>query len=150
MEVLNLKRLFWGVVFPYISLTYSLHRWGFLHLGTWNVWNTLLAKGSGVKERVLLLCLPSSEKYRPSACHSFSRMVKLQGFSAVFSLEFYGQCTSLSRSLAGSAGQEVDSVGQYRIPKNYQQLGFIFDDDVCTDLISSDSWPLKLNAPFLK
>ena len=55
--------------------------------------------------------------------------MKLQGFSAVFSLEFYGQCTSL----AGSAGQEVDSVGQYRIPKNYQQLGFIFDDDVSFD-----------------
>ena len=27
MEVLNLIRLFWGCVFPYISLTYSLYRW---------------------------------------------------------------------------------------------------------------------------
>ena len=27
MEVLNLIRLFWGWVFPYISLTYSLYRW---------------------------------------------------------------------------------------------------------------------------
>ena len=26
MEVLNLIRLFWGWVFPYISLTYSLYR----------------------------------------------------------------------------------------------------------------------------
>ena len=26
MEVLNLIRLFWGCVFPYISLTYSLYR----------------------------------------------------------------------------------------------------------------------------
>ena len=26
MEVLNLIRLFWGLVFPYISLTYSLYR----------------------------------------------------------------------------------------------------------------------------
>ena len=31
MEVLNLIRPFWGWVFPYISLTYSLYRWGFLH-----------------------------------------------------------------------------------------------------------------------
>ena len=31
MEVLNLIRLFCGWVFPYISLTYSLYRWGFLH-----------------------------------------------------------------------------------------------------------------------
>ena len=27
MKVLNLIRLFWGWVFPYISLTYSLYRW---------------------------------------------------------------------------------------------------------------------------
>ena len=27
MEVLNLVRLFWGWVFPYISLTYGLYRW---------------------------------------------------------------------------------------------------------------------------
>ena len=27
MEVLNLIRLFWGWVFPFISLTYSLYRW---------------------------------------------------------------------------------------------------------------------------
>ena len=31
MEVLNLVRLFWGWVFPYISRTYSFYRWGFLH-----------------------------------------------------------------------------------------------------------------------
>ncbi len=31
MEVLNLIRLFWGWGFPYISLTYSLYMWGFLH-----------------------------------------------------------------------------------------------------------------------
>ena len=31
MEVLSLIRLFWGWVFPYISLTYCLYRWGFLH-----------------------------------------------------------------------------------------------------------------------
>ena len=31
MEVLNLIRPFWGWVFPYISLTYSLCRSGFLH-----------------------------------------------------------------------------------------------------------------------
>ena len=31
MGVLNLIRLFWGLVSPYISLTYSLYRWGFLH-----------------------------------------------------------------------------------------------------------------------
>ena len=31
MEVLNLIRPFWGMGFPYISLTYSLYRWGFLH-----------------------------------------------------------------------------------------------------------------------
>ena len=31
MEVLNLISLFWGVGFPYISLKYRLHRWGFLH-----------------------------------------------------------------------------------------------------------------------
>ena len=27
LEVLNLIRLFWGWIFPYISLTYSLYRW---------------------------------------------------------------------------------------------------------------------------
>ena len=32
MEVLNLVRLFWWWVFPYISLIYSLYRWGFLHV----------------------------------------------------------------------------------------------------------------------
>ena len=31
MEVLNLIRLFWGWVFPYISLTYSLYRFLYLH-----------------------------------------------------------------------------------------------------------------------
>ena len=31
MEVLSLVRLFWGWIFPYISLTYCLYRWGFLH-----------------------------------------------------------------------------------------------------------------------
>ncbi len=32
MEVLNLIRLFWGWVFPYISLTYSLYIGEYLHL----------------------------------------------------------------------------------------------------------------------
>ena len=33
MEVLNLIRLFWGWVFPYISLTYSLYIGEYLHFG---------------------------------------------------------------------------------------------------------------------
>ena len=49
MEVLNLIRPFWGWVFPYISLTYSLYRWVFLHfrylkclvnLGLPDTWST--------------------------------------------------------------------------------------------------------------
>ena len=39
LEVLNLIRLFWGWVFPHISLTYRLiYRWVPPFLGTWNLW----------------------------------------------------------------------------------------------------------------
>ena len=47
MEVLNLIRLFWGWVLPYISLTYSLSKVSTSILGTWNVWWWRVQKNSG-------------------------------------------------------------------------------------------------------
>ena len=46
MEVLNLIRLFWGWVLPYISLTYSLSKVSTSILGTWNVWWWRVQKNS--------------------------------------------------------------------------------------------------------
>ena len=47
MEGLNLIRLFWGWVLPYISLTYSLSKVSTSILGTWNVWWWRVQKNSG-------------------------------------------------------------------------------------------------------